>query len=179
MSWGSYWNKWKCGWGKYIPKTWLRAGAVLISKEKDAKTLINSDKSIYWMGKIFCIIAQRMTTYLQQNNLSFGLLSVLLGASDHCKPGQELFPGSTVLCHNTRVLHISAKGIKTWCTISPLGLTLVMEPISRASRWVVGGENVYSLDSDYLLSMPIWMTWPPLPQPWHTSRDCWKNLIRT
>ncbi len=67
------WRQMKVVWKKQtIPKTWRRAGGVLIPKEKDASNL-NQFRQINLLnveGKIFfSIVAQRITTYLKQNNL--------------------------------------------------------------------------------------------------------------
>ncbi|XP_016102606.1 uncharacterized protein [Sinocyclocheilus grahami] len=67
------WRQMKVVWKKQtIPKTWRRAGGVLIPKEKDALN-INQFRKINLLnveGKIFfSIVPQRMTTYLKQNKL--------------------------------------------------------------------------------------------------------------
>lgn len=67
------WRQMNVVWKKQtIPKTWRRAGRKLIPKEKDASN-INQFRQINLLnveGNIFfSIVAQRMTTYLKQNNL--------------------------------------------------------------------------------------------------------------
>lgn len=55
-----------------IPRAWWRAGGVIIPKEKDASK-IDQFRQINLLnvkGKVFfSISAQRMTSYLKQNNL--------------------------------------------------------------------------------------------------------------
>lgn len=67
------WRLMRLAWEQgIIPKAWRRAGGVLIPKEKDS-TDINQFRPISLLnveGKIFfSVIAQRMTSYLERNNL--------------------------------------------------------------------------------------------------------------
>ena len=67
------WRLMRVAWKKgIIPKAWRRAGGVLIPKEKDS-TNIDQFRPISLLnveGKMFfSIMASRITTYLQQNNL--------------------------------------------------------------------------------------------------------------
>lgn len=91
---------------KTIPKAWQRAGGVVIPKEKDASN-IDQFRQINLLnveGKtFFSIVAQRMTTYLKQNNWDTRFFWMpethkhIMASNPGCKKGKKksacLIPG--------------------------------------------------------------------------------------
>ncbi|XP_042559579.1 guanylate-binding protein 1-like [Clupea harengus] len=108
----------KVVWQKQtIPTSWRRARGVLIPKEKDAADLsqFRHISLLNVEGKIFFSVVAQAGCDVQL-----------------CLTTEE---------YNTAWQRLDI-GIMAGCTISPLAFTMAMEVIIRASRWVVGGQQL-------------------------------------